>query len=49
MGWLPGSIIPPKLWPVVSSKPKRGIRREEHEKIIAAERNEERRHCYEML
>ena len=49
MGWLPGAIIPPKLWPVVTSKPKRGIRQEEHEKIIAAERNEERRHYYEML
>ena len=49
MGWLPGPIIPPKLWPIVSSKPKRGIRREEHEKIIAAEHNQERRHYYEML
>lgn len=49
MGWLSGAIIPPKLWPGVSSKPKRGIRCEEHEKIIAAERNEERRNYYQML
>ncbi|MBK8001618.1 MAG: hypothetical protein IPK15_23670 [Verrucomicrobia bacterium] len=49
MGWLPACVIPPKLWPVVTAKPKRGIRREEHEKIIAAEKNAERRNYYQML
>jgi integrase len=49
VGWLPGPIIPPKLWPVAKSKPKRGITQLEHERIIAAERNKERRHYYEIL
>lgn len=49
MGWLPGPILPPKLWPAVKSKPKRGITLAEHSKIIAAEHNTERRHYYEML
>ena len=49
MGWLPGAIIPPKLWPASKSKDKRGITLQEHEKIIAVERNTERRHYYELL
>lgn len=49
MGWLPAAIIPPKLWPVVRTKTKRGITQLEHEKIIAAEQNMERRHYYELL
>lgn len=49
LGWLPGAIIPPKLWPASKSKDKRGITLQEHEKIIAAERNTERRHYYELL
>lgn len=49
MGWLSDPIIPPRLWPTVRSRPKRGITVEEHEKIIAAEKNMERRHYYELL
>jgi len=49
MGWLPGPIVPPKLWPAVRSKPKRGVTAAEHERIIVAERNVERRYYYEML
>ena len=49
MGWLPGPIIPPKLWPVVKTKTKRGITQNEHERITAAEHNLERRHYYEIL
>lgn len=49
MGWIPCAIVPPKLWPIVRSRPKRGITSEEHQKIIAAEQNTERRHYYELL
>ncbi|HAM72784.1 MAG TPA: hypothetical protein DCM86_14170 [Verrucomicrobiales bacterium] len=49
LGWLPGPIIPPKLWPVTRPHPKRGITSTEHLKILAAEQNEERRHYYSLL
>ena len=26
LGWLPWAILPPKLWPALRTKPKRGIR-----------------------
>jgi hypothetical protein len=48
-GWLLGPIIPPKLWPKAAKRPKRAITREEHQKIIENENNEERRHYYELL
>jgi len=48
-GWIHWNIIPPKQWEKPAKKPKRGITHEEHNKIIAAEQNEERRHYYEML
>ena len=49
MGWLPGPIIPPKLWPRPKAGSKRGVTLIEHEKILAAEQNEERRDYYELL
>ncbi|MCI0744798.1 MAG: tyrosine-type recombinase/integrase [Verrucomicrobia subdivision 3 bacterium] len=49
LGWLPWPIIPPKLWPAPQTKPKRGITAEEHQRIIQAENNSERRLFYEML
>jgi integrase len=49
LGWLPWPILPPKLWPKVRPKNKRGITREEHKKIVTAELNVERRLYYEML
>ncbi len=36
-------------WPPVETKPKRGITREEHQRIIGAEKNVERRLYYELL
>lgn len=48
MGWLPGPLIPPKLWPVISAKPKREITRAEHELIVSHEHNLERRHFYQL-
>jgi integrase len=49
LGWLPWPILPSKLWPVVRKKTRRGITREEHRRIIAAEKNVERRLYYEFL
>jgi integrase len=49
-GWMQWHIITPKQWPKTPKKPKRGITIEEHDKIIVAEqKNDERRHYYEML
>lgn len=49
LGWLPWPILPAKLWPAVPTKQKRGITFEEHQRIVAAERNRERRLYYELL
>jgi integrase len=49
LGWLPGPIIPPKLWPIPKLKARRGITCTEHETILRSERNVERRHYYELL
>lgn len=48
-GWIRWHIIMPKQWDKTESKVKRAITLEEHQKIISAEQNEERRHYYEML
>jgi integrase len=49
LGWLPMPILPPKLWPTVETKPKRGITFEEHVKLTSTEINQERRLYYELL
>jgi len=43
MNWLPWPILPKKQWPQVRFKEKRAITFEEHQKIIAAEVNPERK------
>ncbi len=48
-GWIRWHIIPPAQWPECKPKAKRGITQDEHDKIIAAETNEERRNYYQML
>jgi len=48
--WIFNPIIPPGDWPKPEGRGKRrGITFEEHSKIVAAERNEERRNYYELL
>lgn len=49
LGWLPWPILPPKLWPSTAPKPKRGLTAKEHEAIIGAEKNVERRTYYQLL
>ena len=49
MGWLVRPIIPMKLWPKEKSAVKRAISQEEHQKILASEKDGERTLYYELL
>ena len=49
MNWLPVPTIPRSQWPGVRFKEKRAITLEEHQAIIARERNPELRSFYELL
>lgn len=49
LGWLPRPVLLPRFWPKLRSKPKRAITANEHQQIILAEGNTERRAFYEML
>jgi integrase len=49
LGWLPSPVLPPKQWPKLHFKAKRGITAEEHERIVAAEKNVERKFYYQLL
>ncbi len=49
LGWLQWSIIPAKLWPTCAPKFKRAITQAEHQAIIAAEGNRERKLFYQVL
>jgi integrase len=49
MGWLPWPVMPRKRWPRICFKEKRGITALEHEAILAATTNPERRTYYDLL
>jgi integrase len=48
MGWLPWPVLRKKQFPKVRFRPKRGITEEEHQRILQAEKNLERRDFYEL-
>jgi len=48
MNWLPASVIPKRQWPAVHYKEKRAITLDEHQRILAAERNPERKAFYQL-
>ena len=48
LDWLPRPIIPRRQWPKVRFRDRRAITRSEHEKIVAADPNAERRVFYEV-
>jgi integrase len=48
MNWLPWSVLPKRQWPKVKFKEKRAIKLEEHQRIIAAEVNPERKTLYQL-
>lgn len=49
VGWIVSPVLHPKLWPKVRHKSKRAVSQDEHSKIIAAEKNLERRLYYQIL
>ncbi len=48
MSWLPWPILPKKRWPKVIFRERRAIMLDEHQRIIAAEVNAERRVFYQL-
>jgi integrase len=48
MNWLPACIIPRRQWPPIRFKEKRSITLAEHQQIIAAEVNPERKALYQL-
>ena len=48
MNWLPATVIPRRQWPAIHYKEKRAITLEEHQRIIAAEVNPERKTLYQL-
>ena len=48
MNWLPWPLIPKRQWPAVQFKAKRAITLAEHQQIIAAEGNPERKALYQL-
>jgi integrase len=48
MNWLPATVIPRRQWPAIHFKEKRAITLAEHQKIIAAEVNPERKALYQL-
>jgi integrase len=48
MNWLPWPILPKRQWPQVRFKEKRAITIDEHQKIVAAEVNLERKMLYQL-
>jgi integrase len=48
MSWLPTLVIPRRQWPAIHYKEKRAVTFEEHQKIITAEVNPERKIFYQL-
>src|SRR5580704_2018619 len=48
MSWLPWPLIPKRQWPAVRFKDKRAITLEEHCRIVAREKNPERKAFYQL-
>ena len=49
LGWLAKPILAPCLWPKPNPKSRRGITLEEHQLILATEKNAERNFYYQLL
>ena len=48
MNWLPATVIPRRQWPAIHYKEKRAITLDEHQKILDAEVNPERKLLYQL-
>jgi integrase len=49
MNWLLAPVIPRRQWPKITFKERRGITLDEHQRILASEKNPEWRAYYELL
>jgi len=49
MKWLPWPVLTPRQWPRVRFKPRRGITWEEHQKLLAREKDPEKHAFLELL
>ncbi len=49
LGWLAWPILAKQAWPKIMTARRRAVTRDEHARIIAAEKNAERRNFYEFL
>ena len=49
LGWIPSPVLAPKLWPKPVFGEKRAITAEEHQRILGAEMNPERKLFYQVL
>src|SRR5262249_16275259 len=49
LGWLPWPALAKRAWPKIRSRSKRAITAEEHQAVIASEKNPERRTYYDFL
>ena len=49
LGWLAWPILAKRAWPKIRTARRRAVTREEHQRIIDAEKNTERRNFYELL
>ena len=49
LGWIAVPVIAPYHWPKYQAKPRRGITLAEHQKLLAGEKNAERRLFYQLL
>jgi integrase len=49
LGWLAVPVLAPRLWPKPQFKAKRGVTLDEHQRILAAEKNAERNLFYQLL
>ena len=48
MNWVPTTVIPRRQWPAIHYKEKRAIKLAEHQQIVAAEVNAERKSFYQL-
>jgi integrase len=49
LGWLAWPILAKRVWPKIHARRRRAVTAEEHAKIIASEKNSEKRAYYEFL
>jgi integrase len=49
LGWITFPVLAPRIWPKPQTKPKRAITQAEHQRVLAAVRNPEKKQFFQML